>query len=131
MNINAAVRLMIASTVLGAVCVGCASSGPPSESAGDVIPTVSDADTRPRRIACPGYQPLPQGLIGTMGINVQVLVTPDGTVAQTRVAFSGNQSRLRDEAISLAESCVFEPATEAGVPVAAWTTVRFVLRFGN
>lgn len=66
---------------------------------------------------------------GTVRLNI--LVNPDGSVAQMEVAKSSGYPRLDRSAIETVQSSwKFEPARQGGMPVAAWVIVpiQFTLR---
>ena len=66
---------------------------------------------------------------GTVRLNI--LVNPDGSVAQLEVAKSSGYPRLDRSAIETVQSSwKFEPARQGGMPVAAWVIVpiQFTLR---
>ncbi|MGQ9685348.1 MAG: energy transducer TonB, partial [Thiobacillaceae bacterium] len=64
-------------------------------------------------------------------VRLNILVNPDGSVARLEVARSSGYPRLDESAMKTVQSSWrFEPARQAGKPVAAWVIVpiRFTLR---
>jgi protein TonB len=64
-------------------------------------------------------------------VRLNILVNPDGSVARLEVARSSGYTRLDESAMKTVQSSwKFEPARQAGKPVAAWVIVpiQFTLR---
>lgn len=63
-------------------------------------------------------------------VAIKVLVNPDGTVQELKLAESSGHSRLDKAALSAVRGWRFAPAKQAGKPVAAWVIVPipFVLQ---
>lgn len=92
-----------------------------------VPPRPADYRTNPK----PPYPPLSRRLGEAGTVHLDVLVNPDGSVAQLVLAKSSGYPRLDRSAIETVQSSwKFEPAREGGKPVAAWVSVpiQFTLR---
>jgi protein TonB len=79
----------------------------------------------------PLYPPLSRRLGEAGTVQLDILVNPDGSVAQLVLAKSSGYPRLDRTAIETVQSSwKFEPARQGGKPVAAWVTVpiQFTLR---
>jgi protein TonB len=64
-------------------------------------------------------------------VRLNILVNPDGSVARLALAKSSGYARLDESAMKTVQaSWKFEPASQAGKPVAAWVIVpiQFTLR---
>ena len=122
--------------ILAVVAVtGCATSGAVED--GDLpegrIFGASQVDQPARLIACGGYTP-PARFLPVLGVTVPVIVGPDGTVKQVgtpRSRSSGQHPDVLDRGVSLARSCVFEPAALDGRPVTVRDEVHFRFRVGS
>lgn len=104
-----------------------ASAPAPMPPAPLVPPRPADYRTNPK----PPYPPLSRRLGEAGTVHLDVLVNPDGSVAQLVLAKSSGHPRLDRSAIETVQSSwKFEPAREGGRPVAAWVTVpiQFTLR---
>jgi hypothetical protein len=67
-------------------------------------------------------------------VTVPVVVKPDGAVGDVgtpRANRSPRDQRVLDRAVSLARSCLFEPASRDGTPVNSRVDVQFRLAVGN
>ena len=92
-----------------------------------VPPRPADYRSNPK----PTYPPLSRRLGEAGTVHLDILVNPDGSVAQLVLARSSGYPRLDRSAIETVQSSwKFEPAREGGKPVAAWVTVpiQFTLR---
>jgi protein TonB len=92
-----------------------------------VPPRPADYRTNPK----PPYPPLSRRLGEAGTVHLDVLVDPDGNVAQLVLARSSGYPRLDRTAIETVQSSwKFKPAREGGKPVAAWVSVpiQFILR---
>lgn len=79
----------------------------------------------------PSYPSLSRRLGEEGTVRLNILVNPDGSVAQLELAKSSGYPRLDRSAIDTVQSSwKFEPARQGGMPVAAWVIVpiQFTLR---
>jgi len=79
----------------------------------------------------PPYPALSKRLGEEGVVRLNILVSPDGSVARLELARSSGHARLDESAMKTVQaSWKFEPATQAGKPVAAWVIVpiQFTLR---
>ena len=79
----------------------------------------------------PPYPSLSRRLSEEGTVRLNILVNPDGSVARLELAKSSGHPRLdRSAMVTVQSSWKFEPARQAGKPVAAWVIVpiQFTLR---
>lgn len=79
----------------------------------------------------PPYPALSRRLGEEGVVRLNILVNPDGSVAQAEIARSSGFPRLDDTAVKTVQSSwKFEPARQGGKPIAAWVIVpiQFTLR---
>ncbi|OZA31642.1 MAG: hypothetical protein B7X82_15530 [Hydrogenophilales bacterium 17-64-65] len=101
-----------------------------------IEPEVEEPQPQPKRQPKlqppkPVVKPLPPPPILEGTVRLNILVNPDGSVAQLEVAKSSGYPRLDRSAIETVQSSwKFEPARQGGMPVAAWVIVpiQFTLR---
>lgn len=88
-------------------------------------PGLGGPETMPVLIDCPGFTPPANGRL--VGARVRLQVGRDGRpMAITPVAI--RDGAVLEAAVGIAETCVFEPARQGGVPVTAWTQLAFRYR---
>lgn len=79
----------------------------------------------------PSYPALSKRMREEGVVRLNILVNPDGSVARLEIAKSSGYPRLDESALKTVQSSwKFEPARQAGKPVAAWVIVpiQFTLR---
>ncbi|OHE56611.1 MAG: energy transducer TonB [Thiobacillus sp. GWE1_62_9] len=109
---------------------------PPAAEAAKSAPSASPPSTPPQPADYlanpkPPYPHLSRRLGEEGTVRLNILVNPDGSVAQLEVAKSSGYPRLDRSAIETVQSSwKFEPARQGGMPVAAWVIVpiQFTLR---
>ena len=109
---------------------------PPAAEAAKSAPSASPPSTPPQPANYlanpkPPYPHLSRRLGEEGTVRLNILVNPDGSVAQLEVAKSSGYPRLDRSAIETVQSSwKFEPARQGGMPVAAWVIVpiQFTLR---
>lgn len=104
-----------------------AAKSAPSASPPSTPPQPADYLANPK----PPYPHLSRRLGEEGTVRLNILVNPDGSVAQLEVAKSSGYPRLDRSAIETVQSSwKFEPARQGGMPVAAWVIVpiQFTLR---
>lgn len=96
----------------------------------------SESQVAPTLIGCSGYIAPASDWTASDRVSIRLRVQADGTVEPSSLQhhpsrFDRGGDAAVARALSLAQACSFEPATEDEEPVAAWTNVRFAFSEGE
>ena len=108
---------------LAAACMAMYANAAPAKQAG---PAHTNPGLNFASCAKPHYPADDLAARHTGTVEMGFLVTPDGTVAESKVEKSSGYGGLDEAAIGAIKMCSFKPATLAGKPVQEWAKIKYV-----
>jgi protein TonB len=79
-------------------------------------------------VACeePEYPVMSRRLEEEGSVRLQLLVSPEGRVVQSRIAKSSGHPRLDEATVAALSKCKFKPGTADGKPTESWASLEYV-----